>query len=68
LSVQRAPPPILRASRYDSPGKIITSEIMITKIATIIAVFILIYFYISSQELVDKIPKSVTIMVTEEKI
>jgi len=32
----------MRAARYDSPGKIITNEIMITKIVIIIAVFILI--------------------------
>jgi len=41
---------------------------MITIIAKIIDVFMLIYFYISSQGMVDKIPKSVTIMVTEEII
>jgi heme/copper-type cytochrome/quinol oxidase subunit 2 len=41
---------------------------MITIIPIIIAVFMLIYFYISSQGMVDKIPKPVTIMVTEEKI
>ena len=41
---------------------------MITIMAMIIAVFAFIYFYISFLRVVDKIPKSVTIVVTEEKI
>jgi len=64
LLFQNAPPPILSAAKYDSPGKIIINEIMVTTIAIIIAVFVLIYLYISQQQMVDKIPKPVTIMVT----
>lgn len=46
LLVQNAPPPILSASRYDSPGKIIINEIMIKIIVMVIVIFLFIYNFI----------------------